>query len=72
MTRRGSRRRNGQPSGRWPAANRKKRRVEEARKEPRLGGGPMPAVVAPTLFPAPRPTLSGGAPGPRPPGPIVY
>ena len=32
------------------AANRKKRWIEEARKEPRLGGGPTPAV-APTSFP---------------------
>ena len=52
------------------AAKRKKRRDGEARKEPRLGGGPAPAT-APTSFPVPRPTVGGGAPAPRLPGPIV-
>ena len=41
------------------AAKRKKRQVKEAHKEPRLGGGPTPAAVAPSSFPAPRPTFRG-------------
>ena len=52
------------------AAKRKKQQDEEARKEPRLGGGPT-RVMSATLFPVPRPILSGGAPAPRTPGPIV-
>ena len=51
-------------------AKRRKRRDEEARKEPRLGGGQAP-VVASTSLPVPRPISSGGSLAPRPPGSII-
>ena len=53
------------------AVIKKKRRDEVARKEPTLGVGWPTPVVASTSFLVPRPVLSGGAPAPRPPGPIV-
>ena len=59
-----------QATERKVGAKRRKRWDEEARKEPRLGGG-QAHVVASTSLPVPRPISSGGALAPRPPGPII-